>query len=228
MKLSRSLSALAFVLGACSKPEAPPPPPQAPAPVPAASAEPTNPAAAPGTEGGPATGGDPFSGEVKLADGVAADQIKPTDVLFLMARECGADCTKPGRLIAVQRHEKLTLPLSFKLGAENVMMPGTPFTGPFLVQARIDRDGDAMTKDANDLFAEVTTGVKPGQTGVTLAVAPPPGGVVPGVGVPPHAMPGGNPHGGMPGAAPNPHGGAMPGTPNPHGGAMPGGAPNPH
>jgi hypothetical protein len=91
-------------------------------------------------------------------------------VLFLMARECMGDCTKPGRLVAVQRIEKLKLPVTYSMGPEHVMMAGTPFSGPFLVQARIDRDGDAMTKGPDDLYAEVTTGVTPGQANVVLAV----------------------------------------------------------
>ncbi len=235
MKLAVSVSALALSLtvGACNKaPDAPPPPATPPA-APAAPADPhgamggaqaANPHAAAdphGAMGGgamaggaPAPSGDPFSGEVKLGDGVSADLIKPTDVIYLMARTCGADCSKPGMLVAVQRHDNVKLPMTFKLGPESVMMPGTPFVGPFLVQARVDRDGDAMTKDANDLYAEVTTGVKPGQSGVVLAVAPPAPGSIPAAapaGGNPHGAPAGNPHGG----AANPHGAAP--AANPHG-----------
>lgn len=180
--LRTALVALGVTVGACNKSDATPaaavPPPPAlptaaqPASQPAmAASQPAAAASQPAAAASqPAAQGAPFSGEVRLADGVGADLIKPTDVLFLMARECMGDCTKPGRLVAVQRLEKLKLPVPYTMGPEHVMMAGTPFTGPFLVQARVDRDGDAMTKGPDDLYAEVTTGVTPGQAGVVLAV----------------------------------------------------------
>lgn len=176
LTLRTTLVALGLTVGACNKTDAtpaaavPPPPslPTAaqPASQPAmAASQPAAAASQPAAAAGP-----PFTGEVRLADGVSADLIKPTDVLFLMARECMGDCTKPGRLVAVQRLEKLKLPVAYSMGPEHVMMAGTPFSGPLLVQARVDRDGDAMTKGPDDLYAEVTTGVMPGQANVVLAV----------------------------------------------------------
>ena len=59
----------------------------------------------------------------------------------------------------------------------HVMMPDIPFAGPFRVYARLDRDGDPMTKTADDLYAAFTSDVRNGQEGVHLVLkkgAPPP------------------------------------------------------
>ncbi len=196
MKLATCLTAVAL-LGACTKSADAPPPPASPPPV--ASPPPAAPPP-------PAPAAEPFTGELRLAPGTDAKLLKPTDILFVMVRQCGIDCTQPGPMVAAQRHPDVKLPMKYTVGPESVMVPGTPFTGPFLVQARIDRDGDAMTKGADDLYAQVTTGVRPGQADVNLGLAPLPPGASP----PTSAT---NPHGGLPGVG-NPHGG---GGGNPHG-----------
>lgn len=117
--------------------------------------------------------GKPFTGLVKLAEGTKPDAVKDTDVLFIMARERLPD-GKPGRLIAVQRHGKVDYPFRYELGMKDLMMPGMAFSGPFLVQARLDRDGDPMTRGAEDLYAEFDAPVHGGQEGVHLPLGPAP------------------------------------------------------
>ena len=78
----------------------------------------------------------------------------------------------PGRLIAVQRHVGVKLPMRYEISAKNLMMPGTPFSGPFIVQARIDRDGDPMTKGNDDLYAQAAGPVKGGESDVALVLGP--------------------------------------------------------
>ena len=115
----------------------------------------------------PAAKTDPFSGLVKLGDGVTEKDIKPTDVLYIMARQAMGP-GQAGRLVAVQRHSPVKLPLRYEVSAKNLMMPGVPFAGPFIVRARLDRDGDPMTKGADDLYAEFNKSVANGDTAIHL------------------------------------------------------------
>ena len=58
-------------------------------------------------------------------------------------------------------------PLEFEIGPEDVMIQGLPFAGPITLSARIDRDGNAMTRDPGG--ATATAGpVEPGAEGVEL------------------------------------------------------------
>jgi hypothetical protein len=178
-----ALAAIAGVLVGCPAKEAATPaaaPSTRPASGPAGAAAASRPASGPAAGGpasapaeAPAVANDkPFSGLVKLADGVAADSVKPTDVLFVMARK--AIDGKPGPLVAVQRHQGVTLPMRYEMSAANLMMPGMPFSGPFMVSARIDRDGDPMTKGADDLYGELAAPIEGGAEGAHLVLAPPP------------------------------------------------------
>lgn len=104
----------------------------------------------------PATGGAPVTGVVRLADGVEA----PTGTLFVILRNAGAQRGPP---LAVKKVESPQFPYAFELGPNDIMIKGLPFTGPFDLQARLDRDGNAMTKDAGDLTtAEPISGVAAG------------------------------------------------------------------
>src|SRR5262245_12725955 len=110
----------------------------------------------------------PFSGEVKLGDGINADAVKPSDVLFVIARQSVGG--QPGPIVATTRHTPVKLPMKFTIGPNDRMVQGMPFTGPFIVTARLDRDGDPMTKDENDLYASAGE-VKGGQSDVALTLA---------------------------------------------------------
>jgi hypothetical protein len=165
----RFWSALAFatVGAACNKTETAAPAAQTPPPAQAvAPTQPGQPASAPGGEAAPAAA--PFTGELSLGEGLSAADLKPTDVLFIMAREGGGEGAGPGRLVAVQRHTEVAFPKQFSVGSGDAMVPGSPFTGPFAVTARIDRDGDPMTKTADDLYAAATGPVMAGQGAVNL------------------------------------------------------------
>lgn len=79
-----------------------------------------------------------ISGEVTVAKGAT---IKPGGALFVMAKEPG----KP-MPVAVLRVVEPKFPYKFTLSEKNTMMPGTPFTGSFLITARYSPTGDAMDK----------------------------------------------------------------------------------
>ena len=48
------------------------------------------------------------------------------------------------------------------------MMPGVRFEGPLALTARLDADGDAMTRDARDPGTKAPVTVSPGAEGVGL------------------------------------------------------------
>ncbi|MCB9651037.1 MAG: hypothetical protein H6730_31270 [Deltaproteobacteria bacterium] len=113
--------------------------------------------------------GAPFSGLVKLGDGLSEADVKPTDVLFIMARESQGGGLA-GRLMAVKRLGQVQYPLRYEIGSQDVMVPGLPFAGPFIVTARLDRDGDPMTRGEDDLYGTFPAEVKAGQEGVHLVL----------------------------------------------------------
>jgi hypothetical protein len=108
-----------------------------------------------GAEAVPA--GDPVSGSVALAEGMEA----PSGTLFVIVRMAGVERGPP---LAVKKIEDPRFPQAFQVGPGDVMMKGMPFTGPFSVQARLDGDGNAMTKAPGDLVSSAgASGVKPGE-----------------------------------------------------------------
>lgn len=124
--------------------------------------------------------GGTLSGVVTLPAGVA-----PPDgaVLFVFARTPGVEAGPP---VAVTRPDTKRWPVSFELGPESVMIPGTPFTGPFTVVARLDADGNAMTRGPGDWEGRSGAPVKPGER-VEIALGTP--GATPAAGEPVAAVP---------------------------------------
>jgi hypothetical protein len=134
---------------------------------PHAASQPGGPASSPHAAFPDTPPGAPFTGLVKLDEGLSEADVKATDVLFVMARESQGN-NLAGRLMAVKRLGPVQLPLRYEIGASDVMVPGLPFTGPFIVTARLDRDGDPMTRGEDDLYATFATPVTAGQEGVHL------------------------------------------------------------
>lgn len=165
--------ALGAALLACeSKPGAPPAPP-GPGGMPAG-----HPTSMPGSmpaekiplkPGEGVAAGKPFSGLVKLGEGVTEADLKPSDVLFIMARESQGQGLA-GSLVAVQRQMNVKFPLRYEMTAKDLMMPAVPFAGPFIVHARLDRDGDPMTRDENDLYGSFAGEVNNGDEGVHMTL----------------------------------------------------------
>lgn len=166
-------------------------------------AQPSQPASQPAAieEHAAVADGAPFTGELKLGEGIPADTVKPTDVLFVIARQSIGG--QPGQIIATTRHADVKLPMKFSIGPDNRMVQGIPFTGPFIVTARIDRDGDPMTRGADDLYATAAGETKAGQADVALVLGKAPANLQQ-----PQQMPQGHPTGtGLPQGHPtvNPH-----------------------
>lgn len=93
-----------------------------------------------------------LSGVLKL-DGKMKDKVKPGDVIFLVARKfdpAGA----PGMPLAVKKLTADKFPLPFELDSRDAMLAGTQLAGKVVVTARVDKDGDAMTKNPGDVTGQ--------------------------------------------------------------------------
>lgn len=213
-----SLLALLFPMGACNKREArslPPGPPPLPAltqahgsdspagisPVPAAGPESPPHREHSQTTQSAASGGT-IRGAIFIADKLK-DKAPNGTTLFLVARAAREDGA-PGPVVAVQRYTVGTWPLDFELNQHNVMISGTRLEGKVVLSARVDQDGDAMTKQPGDLEGTSTPLTVPAQGEATAklildsvrtqAVSPPGLGGSPSSAPPGHpALPPGHP-----------------------------------
>lgn len=113
--------------------------------------------------------GAPFSGLIRLEEGLKPEDVKRTDVLFVMARESQGNGLA-GRLVAVKRLADVEFPVRYEISAADLMIPGLPFAGPFVVTARLDRDGDPMTRGEDDLYATYPDEVQVAQEGVHMTL----------------------------------------------------------
>jgi hypothetical protein len=181
----------------------PPPTTAAPAPAatppPAAAAAPPPPAEAPPPEAKP----DPKAlivGEIVLAPSVKA-AVRPDDAIYLVARRISDNPTARGSLVAVKKFTANKFPIPFQLGPEDMMFKNGAFEGDLTLSARVDKDGDPMTRKKGDVVATLPK-VRVGTKGVKLSLnqiqkedeslaAPPMMGGGAGA-------PAGSPHGSMP------------------------------
>lgn len=118
----------------------------------------------PSATGTPAAGGGAtISGEVTLAPEVAA-KFKPGMTLFIVARK--PEMRPP---VAVIRAVPTAFPFKFTLSQANVMMPSVKFEGEVSVDARLDQDGDAISREPGDIAgAAKGNPVKVGASGVEI------------------------------------------------------------
>jgi tetratricopeptide (TPR) repeat protein len=121
---------------------------------PAPANAPSGPAAAPAS--GPS---------VHLTLTLAGAAPSPNAVLFIIARAAGQTAGPPA---AVKRIAGPTFPLDVDLSAADSMM-GQPLPATVRIEARLDSDGDAMTKNPSDPHA-VQDGVATNGTKVSLAL----------------------------------------------------------
>jgi len=108
------------------------------------------------------TGGPAIEGRIELAAGLARPDA---GVLFVIARPQG---TQGGPPLAVLRIADPEFPLEFRIGPENVMIPSLRFEGAISLSARLDADGNAMTRGSGDISSQVQEPLAPGASGVTL------------------------------------------------------------
>ena len=109
--------------------------------------------------------GPTISGEVRLG---SAEPI-PGATLFVIARKAGAAGGPP---LAVLRVQNPKFPHGFALSQTNVMIPSLRFEGEMNVTARLDVDGNAMTRDESDLEGRASAVRSPGDSGVVIVLGP--------------------------------------------------------
>lgn len=112
-----------------------------------------------------AASGPPIRGSVVLGEGVAPSG---EGVLFVIARNAAG-----GPPLAVKRLPVGPFPLAFELGPADVMIAGRPFAGPITLTARVDRDGDPLTRTSDEPIAALAAPVEPGAEGVELRLEAP-------------------------------------------------------
>jgi tetratricopeptide (TPR) repeat protein len=92
--------------------------------------------------------------------------VPASAAVFLIVRPAGA---KGGPPVAVSRVDARSFPLSFELSQANSMM-GQPLPDAMLIEARVDLDGNPMTRDAGAPSGSVDN-VPAGSTSVSIALA---------------------------------------------------------
>jgi len=95
---------------------------------------------------------DPQGGEPVIAGRVVispalAEQVKPTDVLFVIVKRPGG----AARPVAAKRIEHPTFPAPFEITNADVMVQGSELRGMVDVMARLDRDGQAGPAQPGDI-----------------------------------------------------------------------------
>jgi cytochrome c-type biogenesis protein CcmH len=93
--------------------------------------------------------GQQISGTIRIEPKLK-DQLDRQATLFIIARQAAGS----GPPLAVQKIERPTFPLSYSLGAQNMMIQGGSFTGKMNISARLDKDGNPMTREAGNAFGE--------------------------------------------------------------------------
>lgn len=120
------------------------------------------------TGAAPSAGGStPIEGSIEIAAELAG-QLPVGGVLFVIARPQGVRAGPP---LAVLRIPEPSFPVSFRIGPEDVMIPSMQFAGAISLSARLDADGNAMTRGAKDLSSAVEEPLEPGATGVRLVLS---------------------------------------------------------
>lgn len=106
----------------------------------------------------------PIEGTITLAPDLA-DRVPGGAVLFLIART-GAG----GPPLAVKRITAPQFPLAFSIGPQDRMIQARPFAGAIRISARIDSDGNAMSRTPGDLSGASAGIHSPGDRNVLLVI----------------------------------------------------------
>ncbi|MGH7564930.1 MAG: c-type cytochrome biogenesis protein CcmI/CycH [Gemmatimonadota bacterium] len=115
-----------------------------------------------GRSGG--TTGAGVSGTIQ-APGLATPP--PGAVLFVIVRRVDRTGGPP---LAVRRLTPSSFPIDFEIGPQDAMLGDEAFPDQVRVEARLDRDGDPLSRSPEDRSA-ASGPLRPGATGVTLRLA---------------------------------------------------------
>ena len=145
--------ATALAIGGCSKRMDSNAPAAVPALQPGATTPPPAAAPAPPAADAPAKEADPgatITGHILVEPAIA--KLKPKGTLYVVARRLSDNPTARGTLVAVKKFQNATYPLSFTLSAADMPFQNGAFDGELSLSARIDQDGDPITRQKGDVF----------------------------------------------------------------------------
>jgi hypothetical protein len=135
------------------------------------------------TGGAAAEGSGPFAGAtpggdfdpktvvagVIKVDAKVKDKIAPGDTIFVVARKYEEGATGPGTPLAVKKLTAAKFPLPFALDSRDSMLAGTKLAGKVVVTVRVDKDGDAISKNPGDVTGQ-SKPVEPPQKNVVVSL----------------------------------------------------------
>jgi hypothetical protein len=97
-----------------------------------------------------APGGPALAGEISVDPRLAAE-VKQGDTIYLIARAVDPAGAVQRTALAALRLQVGAPPITFKMDASNVMAAGAAFAGEVQLTARVDRDGESITRVAGDI-----------------------------------------------------------------------------
>ncbi|MDB4968581.1 MAG: hypothetical protein JWN44_4270 [Myxococcales bacterium] len=108
------------------------------------------------------------AGVIKL-DGAMKSKVAAGDTIFVVARRYEEGATGPGTPLAVKKLIAGKWPLEFSLDSRDAMLAGTKLSGKVIVTVRVDKDGDAITKNPGDVIGQ-SKPVEPPQKNLVVAL----------------------------------------------------------
>jgi cytochrome c-type biogenesis protein CcmH len=120
----------------------------------------------PGARASAASSGASIRGRIEVAPELASEAPERA-VLYLLARPAGALAGPP---VAVKRLEAASFPVTFEIGAANLMSRDSLFEGRFHLSVRLDKDGEAMTKRPGDLIGAAEQLIHSGSSDVVIVL----------------------------------------------------------
>lgn len=104
-----------------------------------------------------------------LLDDARKGNVAPNDTVYLVARRPADSPGTRGALVAVKRFSASSFPIEFTLGPGDMMFKNGEFEGDLMLSARIDKDGDPITRKKGDVYGVVDR-AKVGTRGVDIRI----------------------------------------------------------
>jgi hypothetical protein len=117
------------------------------------------------------TKGGTVMGTITLVDALK-EKVKKGSVLFIIVRRDEGEGRR-GMMLAAKKVPVMgasLFPLTYVITPLDVMMQGTVLAGPVRIEARIDQDGDAISKQPGDIVGALAKGAKVGQKELNFAL----------------------------------------------------------
>ena len=108
-----------------------------------------------------------IAGKIEMSKAIA--KVKPKGTLFLTARRISDNPNVRGSLVAVKKLPATTFPLEFSMSAADMPFQGGAFDGELTLTARIDQDGDPLSREKGDVHGTLPK-VQVGSKDVRLTI----------------------------------------------------------